>query len=145
MLIHVDNIIITSNDTIAIDDLISNLDSKFVIKDLQPLSYLLGIHVTKRKGDLHLYQGKYVIDLLHHLIITNVKPAPTPCISGAKLSKLSGDPLSVPTKYRSMVEALRYLILTRPDISYSVNKLCQFLHYPINTQSHSCQKGVQIS
>jgi hypothetical protein len=38
--------------------------------------------------------------------ITGAKPAPTPCISGAKLSKLSGDLLIDPTEYRSMVGAL---------------------------------------
>jgi hypothetical protein len=44
MLIYVDDIIVTSNDVIAIDSLISNLDSKFVIKDLRPLSILFNRH-----------------------------------------------------------------------------------------------------
>ena len=34
------------------------------------------------------------------------------------------------TQYRSIVGALQYLTLTRPDIAYSVNKVCQFLHSP---------------
>ena len=34
------------------------------------------------------------------------------------------------TKYRSVVGALQYLTLTRPDLAYSVNKVCQFLHSP---------------
>jgi histone deacetylase 1/2 len=34
------------------------------------------------------------------------------------------------TRYRSIVGALPYLTLTRPDIAYSVNKVCQFLHAP---------------
>jgi histone deacetylase 1/2 len=38
------------------------------------------------------------------------------------------------TRYRSLVGALQYLTLTRPDISYDVNKVCQFLHAP--TTSH---------
>jgi histone deacetylase 1/2 len=29
-----------------------------------------------------------------------------------------------------MVGALQYLTLTRPDISYAVNKVCQYLHAP---------------
>jgi histone deacetylase 1/2 len=34
------------------------------------------------------------------------------------------------TRYRSIVGALQYLTLTRPDISFSVNKVCQYLHSP---------------
>lgn len=49
-----------------------------------------------------------------------------------KLSLVSGTPLSSEeaTKYRSLVGALQYLTLTRPDISFCVNKVCQFLHAP---------------
>ena len=35
-----------------------------------------------------------------------------------------------PTRYRSIVGALQYLTLTRPHLSFSVNKVCQFLHSP---------------
>ena len=34
------------------------------------------------------------------------------------------------THYRIIVGALQYLTLTRPDISYAVNKVCQYLHAP---------------
>ena len=34
------------------------------------------------------------------------------------------------TKNRSIVGALQYLSLTRSDIAFLVNKVCQFMHYP---------------
>jgi histone deacetylase 1/2 len=34
------------------------------------------------------------------------------------------------TNYRSIVGALQYITLTRPDIAFSVNKVTQFLHVP---------------
>jgi hypothetical protein len=58
------------------------------------------------------------------------KPAFTPCTSEGKLSRFDGDPLVDPIDYRHMVGALQYCTLTRPDIAYSVNQLCQFLHAP---------------
>lgn len=49
-----------------------------------------------------------------------------------KLSMYSGDSLSAEdtTRYRSVVGALQYLSLTRPDISFCVNRVCQFLSAP---------------
>ncbi|WVZ95958.1 hypothetical protein U9M48_041658, partial [Paspalum notatum var. saurae] len=60
------------------------------------------------------------------------KPVSTPLSVSEKLSRTEGEPLSLDdsTKYRSIVGGLQYLTLTRPDISFSVNKVCQFLHSP---------------
>lgn len=56
----------------------------------------------------------------------------TPMGTLEKLSTMEGDALSATeaTNYRSIVGVLRYLTLTRPDIPFSVNKMCQFLSAP---------------
>jgi hypothetical protein len=62
------------------------------------------------------------------------KPVSTPlCVTG-HLSRGSGVPLSDKDAlvYRSTVGALQYLTLTRPDFSFAVNKVCQFLSKPTN-------------
>jgi hypothetical protein len=41
-----------------------------------------------------------------------------------------GTKLASPTKYRSLVSALQYLCLTRPNIAYLMNKVYQFLATP---------------
>jgi histone deacetylase 1/2 len=38
------------------------------------------------------------------------------------------------TTYRSIVGGLQYLTLTRPDLSFAVNRVCQFLHSPTDNQ-----------
>jgi len=60
------------------------------------------------------------------------KPVDTPISATKKLSFTEGEALGEEdsTKYRSIVGALQYLTLTRPDLSFSVNKVCQFLHKP---------------
>ena len=44
-----------------------------------------------------------------------------------------GSPPTDATTYRSVIGALQYLSITRPDISYTVNKLSQFMHCPSET------------
>ncbi|XP_019186556.1 PREDICTED: uncharacterized protein LOC109181259 [Ipomoea nil] len=39
-------------------------------------------------------------------------------------------PYENPMQYRRIVGALQYLTITRPDLSYAVNRLCQFMHSP---------------
>jgi hypothetical protein len=61
------------------------------------------------------------------------------------LSKYEGYVLnpSDSTKYRSIVGGLQYLTLTRLDLAFAVNKVCQFLHAP-TTIHWSVQKNSQI-
>jgi histone deacetylase 1/2 len=58
------------------------------------------------------------------------KSIDTPLSSTEKLSIVEGQRLGPEdsTRYKSLVGALQYLTLTRPDISFAVNKVCQFLH-----------------
>jgi hypothetical protein len=50
------------------------------------------------------------------------------------LTPTDSEPLDDPTCYRHIVESLVYLGVTRPDISYSVHILSQFVFAP--TQIH---------
>jgi hypothetical protein len=64
---------------------------------------------------LHLCQSKYILDVLHRARIVGAKLYAAPCVSGSKLSSLSGEPLSALTEvseYRSVVGALQYCLFT---------------------------------
>jgi hypothetical protein len=60
------------------------------------------------------------------------KPVHTPLVVSEKYSAHQGTPLDAhaATRYRSIVGALQYLTLTRPNLAFLVNKICQFLHAP---------------
>jgi hypothetical protein len=62
----------------------------------------------------------------------NCKLVITPMCTFEKLSLAEGVRLGEVdiTMYWSIVGTLQYLTLTRPDLSFSVNKVCQFLHAP---------------
>ncbi|XP_062086351.1 uncharacterized mitochondrial protein AtMg00810-like [Humulus lupulus] len=60
------------------------------------------------------------------------KPMDTPIALGS-LSLYDGDPLLNASEYHSIVGALQYCTFTRPGISYTVKKLCQFMLTPTST------------
>ena len=61
------------------------------------------------------------------------KPTKTPCSPNTRLSLHDSDLLSDPHGYRSLVGALHYLTFTRPDISFSVHQVCQYMTAPTST------------
>lgn len=132
MLIYVDDIIVTGTSQEAIAALLVDLKKDFALKDLGDLHYFLGIEVEKKRGGIILSQEKYAQDILTRTGMTKCKLSSTPLSSTEKLSRYEGKLLNAEdvTKYRSIVGALQYLTLTRPDLAYSVKKVCQFLHAP---------------
>ncbi|XP_023741339.1 uncharacterized mitochondrial protein AtMg00810-like [Lactuca sativa] len=126
MLVYVDDIVIIGSSPIAIDHLIHTPSSSFPIKDLGHLAYFLGsVGIT-------LVQHKYASDLLKRANMMNCKSISTPMSVTDKLAQDLGRPLSDEDdfKYRSLVGGLEYLTLTRPDISFPVNIVCQYLSKP---------------
>lgn len=103
------------------------------MKDLDKLSYFLRIEVSHVDNGLVLHQSKYAIDLLERAFIQNCKTIHTPMIGKFKVA-IDSTPFCDPHMYRSLVGALQYLRVTRPDLSFSVNYVSQFMQTP--TQDH---------
>uniref|UniRef100_A0A2N9J544 Reverse transcriptase Ty1/copia-type domain-containing protein n=1 Tax=Fagus sylvatica TaxID=28930 RepID=A0A2N9J544_FAGSY len=66
-------------------------------------------------------------------ICLTAKLHPLHACPNARLSLHDGDPLPDPHGYRSMVGALHYLTFTRPDISFAVHQVCQYMSAPTST------------
>ena len=62
------------------------------------------------------------------------KPTRSPCAPTLRLVPHEGSILPSPHKYRSMVGSLHYLTFTRPDLSFAVHQVCQFMNTP--TDAH---------
>ena len=73
------------------------------------------------------------ISLLHKTKMAEAQPISSPMTSTCKLSKRCNDLFQDPTLYRSVVGALQYATLTRPKISFAVNKVCQFMAKPLDS------------
>uniref|UniRef100_A0A2N9GBB0 Integrase catalytic domain-containing protein n=1 Tax=Fagus sylvatica TaxID=28930 RepID=A0A2N9GBB0_FAGSY len=120
LLVYVDDIIVTSNTPSVLSRLVSRLSSEFSMKDLGPLHYFLGIEVIPFSGGLFLSQQKYARDILARSSMTGCNPIGTPLAQKHNLRR--DDPILVDaTNYRSIVGALQYITLTRPDLTHAVN------------------------
>lgn len=129
LLVYVDDIIVTSNNPASIRTLMARLSKEFAIKDLGRLGYFLGLEVSYPSSGLFLSQSKYARDILARADLLDSKPVSTPLAPGVSFTS-AGTEFSDPTLYRSLVGALQYLTITRPDISYSVNTVSQFQQRP---------------
>jgi hypothetical protein len=132
VLVYVDDIIFASSSQDATTTLLKNLEKDFALKDLGELHYFLGIEVAKINGGILLSQTKYAEDLLKKTGMLACKPLGTPLSTSEKLSAHVGELLGPvdATHYRNIVGGLQYLTLTRPDLAFSINKVCQYLHAP---------------
>ncbi|XP_068666532.1 uncharacterized mitochondrial protein AtMg00810-like [Aristolochia californica] len=129
LLLYVDDIIITRNNSSLLDSFASKLHSEFATKDLGSLSYFLGLEVAPIVDELFLSQLKYARDVLARALLLDSKPVHTPMVVSQHLSS-DGQLFLDPTDYRSLVGALQYLTIMRPDIAHAVNSVSQFLHSP---------------
>uniref|UniRef100_A0A2N9FJR4 Integrase catalytic domain-containing protein n=1 Tax=Fagus sylvatica TaxID=28930 RepID=A0A2N9FJR4_FAGSY len=130
LLLYVDDMIITGDDVQGIQDLKRFLGQHFEMKDLGPLSYFLGLEVSSSSDGYYLTQAKYTSDLISRAGITDSKIVDTPIEYNNRLNIHDGEPLPDATLYRQLVGSLVYLTVTRPDISYAVHIVSQFMAAP---------------
>ena len=77
-----------------------------------------------------LSQRQYALDMLSKYGMADCKPISMPLDVNVKLSAHAGDALKNVTMYRKIVGSLIYLMITRPDLSYTVGLESQFMQAP---------------
>lgn len=130
ILIYVDDVLVTSKKVEFLKSFIANLHKFFSVKDLGFLHYFLGIQIRRSPAGFFLNQEQYITDLLTKLNMNQSSSCPTLIVVGNDLCSTKTDLLVHPSYYRSALGALQYLTSTRPDISFAINRLSQFLHSP---------------
>ena len=130
ILLYVDDMLITGDDLDYIAFVKARLREQFHMSDLGSLSYFLGIEVTPSPEGYYLSQRKYIQDLLDRACLTDHRSVDTPMELHLRLRATDGVPLEDPTRYCHLVGSLIYLGITRPDISYAVHILSQFMSAP---------------
>ena len=127
-----------------LEKFISDFSKVFALNDLGRLSYFLGIEVSYAKNNIYLSQRKYVRDLLSRANMLHCKGCDTPMVTETKLQKETkgslGQHVEDATSYRSLIGGLQYLVLTRPEIAFVVNKLNQYVSAPTLQHILACKR-----
>nr|XP_009776535.1 PREDICTED: uncharacterized protein LOC104226282 [Nicotiana sylvestris] len=144
VLIYVDDMLITGDSLKLIEETKSHLQQSFKMKDLGELKYFLGIEFARSKQGILMHQRKYTLELISETDIAAAKLAITPLdvymklttteydehIKKTKSTTLMNEELADINSYQRLIGKLLYLTMTRPDISFSVQTLSQFLQRP---------------
>ena len=133
LIVYVYDIVISGNDQDGIRKHKQHLFSHFHTKDLGKLKYFLGIEIAQSKSGAVMSQRKYVLDTLEETGMLDYKLVDTPMDPNVKLVPGQGEPLRYPGRYRRLEGRLNYLTITRPDISFPVSIVGQFLQSPCDS------------
>ncbi|GJV25900.1 ribonuclease H-like domain, reverse transcriptase, RNA-dependent DNA polymerase [Tanacetum coccineum] len=128
--VYVDDLIITGTPKKEIDKFKAQMEEKFKMSDLGLLAYYLGIEVTQTKGDISIKQSAYANKILKEAGMLESNETVIPMDPGTRLTKNTEGTLVNSTEYRSLIGCLRYLLHTRPDLSYYVGLLSRFMQEP---------------
>eukprot|EP00253_Pinus_taeda_P022053 PITA_22053 len=131
--------LLVGNDKEIIQDLKTQLSSKFDMKDLGVANYILGMEIKSDRAKMKLWlnQRKFVETMLQRFNVHDSKLVKVPIRVGVMLSaeqcpktqEEEEDMSCVP--YASAFGSLMYAVVcTRPDIAHAVGVLSRFMSKP---------------
>ncbi|GJW01050.1 ribonuclease H-like domain, reverse transcriptase, RNA-dependent DNA polymerase [Tanacetum coccineum] len=124
------DLIITGTPKKEIDMFKAQMEENFEMSDLGLLAYYLGIEVTQTEGDISIRQSAYAIKILKEARMIDYNETLIPMDPGTRLTKITAGTMVNSIEYQSLIRCLRYLLHTRPDLSYSVGLLSRFMQEP---------------
>ena len=140
ILIYIDDLLIAGNSMANINSLKSVLSKSFHMKDLGNLHYFLGLEIDRSTSGFFVSQRKYILDLLKDYNMLHAKPLKLPLDIHLKLTPDKGVPLESPQAYQRLLGRLIYLTITRPDITFAVHTLAQYMQHPTNVHMQAAKR-----
>jgi hypothetical protein len=128
--VYVDDLVITGSSVESIKKFKLQMTEMFKMSDLGLLTYYLGIEVKQEDQGMTLSQGNYALKILERGGLLDCNPCDVPMQPKLKLRKESDTALVNPTEYISLVGSLRYLVNTRPDLSFLVGYVSRYMEEP---------------
>ena len=136
---HVDDCTVTGSSLLLVKAFKAETGSRFRITDLGPISWLLGMHVTRDRSSrtISISQEPYIEVILTKYNFADDKPVSTPMdphvtLMHRQIPQIAAEitwMCQVP--YHAALGSLMYLATgSRPDISFATSLLAQFMENP---------------
>lgn len=120
----------TGSSLSLIHEFKKEMSKKFEMSDLGLLTYYLGIEVEQGRDGIILRQDQYARKILEETGMDLSNHTHVPMEMNAKFSKALNEKKIDEREYRRSIGCLRYLLHTRPDLSYSVGVLSRYMQEP---------------
>lgn len=102
VLIYVDDLLIAENSSFDIEHLKVMLAQRLHMKDLGPVSYFLGLEISRSHDGFFISQKHYTMDLSQEFGMTSVTPLKLHVSYHFKLTSTTGTPLFDPHPYQRL-------------------------------------------
>ncbi|GAA0146783.1 transmembrane signal receptor [Lithospermum erythrorhizon] len=113
VLVYVDDLVISGNDSAAISTFKQYLSSCFHMKDLGVLKYFLGVEVARSQEGIFLSQRKYALDIISEAGLLGSKPVAFPMEQNLRLPSSTSVVLRDAECYRRFCMSLVRIIECR--------------------------------
>ncbi|XP_042007450.1 uncharacterized mitochondrial protein AtMg00810-like [Salvia splendens] len=140
IVVYVDDILVATTHPEMTGDFKTFLSQHFKFKDLGSPKYFLGLEIARNKKGILISHRKYTMDLLRDAGMFGCKPSAVPMDPLKKLKLDSDTPLKDASKYRRLIGRLLYLCITRPDVTFAVHKLSQYVSNPSDEHWEAAEK-----
>ncbi|XP_042059355.1 uncharacterized mitochondrial protein AtMg00810-like [Salvia splendens] len=127
VVVYVDDMMTATNRLDLIEKFKDFLSEFFKYKDLGAPKYFLGLEIARNKEGILISQRKYAMDLIRDAGLLGCKPSSVPMDPINHLKQDTGNLMKEPSKYRRQIGRMLYLCITRPDITFVVHKLSQYV------------------
>lgn len=128
--LYVDDLIYTGNLVTMLERFKKSMMNEFSMTDLGGMKYFLGVEVIQGEQGIFINQQKYAEEILERYGMESCNSVRNPIVPGHKLTRPGAGENVDPTTFKQLVGSLRYLIVTRPDLIYSVNLVSRYMEQP---------------
>ncbi len=135
--VYVDDLLLAADQEEKLKKMKQELATRFKMKDMGPLHFLLGVKISKVPNGLRLDQESYLRQLVQKFGLEDAKPTATPAVpnGSSEDGTTTAEMFADKTAYQRLVGSLLYAaVVTRPDVAHAVSYVCRFTSEP--TQQH---------